>query len=433
MNKDQLRWAKLVYLWAGFTFACALFAVVNLVLADAPLPPVTKPEYTREPAPRRPTDATSTPMPIRSSTSTTTTQMCWYWYTAPCTPPPTPAPPPEPVFDLSGKGLAGPTAGASDVTRICENNGDKPCWRYNWNPLCGAGDVFADVIDVPQVRDLVQQDRIVSGDCVVGGDSHALLLWNEPDLCPHQGCVPLGITATTRMREIVLWNESLPDPFYLVSPAPSPNHWLYTIDLWWAYEQEYGEFPPWDALAIHPYIWEVEVASVNRINGKLPPSIQYNTGKGYTVTLEKTRLNETSEVYNNIREMANMVETNHYWCRSMKQVGRCRFGLVATESAGAAPRHWPTGTYDYARAISAYDRFLSYPLVIHTADGDVDVVVADLLEGIAWYTARDDKYWGFCDGYTTGLYGRPCSGDPPSADDPDTSYAVYFRGLEVGP
>lgn len=369
---------KYLYLLTGITIGILIAA--GSAAAEPPSPNGVRP--TLEPPLHLPIDATETPRPTQTPypilptlTPTPATPICWC--ECPCTPPPTPQPVPA-DFPLRGKGVAGPLH-PDDVTGVGAT------WRYNWNPSIGDWD---GIVDVPMIRDASQLDKLRSGEWDIGGDVKIILGFNEPDLCPNQGCL-------TVEEAVPLWREieamyPADEGWLLGSPAPSPNNSTWLLSFWYQYLHTYGEVPRIDFIAVHVYVWH----------------------------------------WSHVARMAGLIDTYQSMCESWnKNHDQCTYGLVITEGAAGAFRQ-TDGSYDYASAITAWDAFRDYEIG-PVADAPTSTVKAETT-GHAWYTAHDDPYWGFCGwDITTALWGEPCSGDPHVAGEPRTPFGDYFAGLET--
>jgi hypothetical protein len=115
-------------------------------------------------------------------------------------------------------------------------------WCYSWGPVmsCVAG-----VDCVPMIRDLPQMELNIAS-C-----SDALMGWNEPDICPEQGCV--NISAAVQNWPVIEERAARLGVKTLVAPAPSQRRPAWLPEFRAAYHAAYGRYPRFDALAVHCY------------------------------------------------------------------------------------------------------------------------------------------------------------------------------------
>ena len=137
---------------------------------------------------------------------------------------------------VSKKGLAAATGSQSevcaDVTQL------RATWIYNWgtNPVVCSG-----VESIPMIWGAGAVESPIA-------DSQFLLLFNEPDLCNGQSCLPIAEALPLHRRVEELHPERL-----LIAPVPShlAPEWIREFRA--AYFNNFGEYPAWHALAVHCY------------------------------------------------------------------------------------------------------------------------------------------------------------------------------------
>ena len=117
-------------------------------------------------------------------------------------------------------------------------------WRYNW-----LADIptTSNCESVPMIYSGIVLRYVETGLLELGGDSHYVMGFNEPDQ-PGQAGIPPG-------EAVSLWvriEEQFPDKL-LVSPAPSHVHPGWLAEFYTAYVASEEHPPRLDALAVHCY------------------------------------------------------------------------------------------------------------------------------------------------------------------------------------